>query len=136
MPHNQVIRNNRQCLHAVIAWFSIDIKSVYTIQPVVTPLLNSYLLTYLLTIHQRHRQTGQTDRHDRQRSDSIVRTVLQTVTQKRSAAPAQKPQMNVQISCQSSIYYRKLTCEMVNRTSSVRVRSVGGLKSNVKFSWS
>jgi len=39
MPHNQVIRNNRQCLHAVIAWFSIDIKSVYTIQPVVTPVV-------------------------------------------------------------------------------------------------
>ena len=39
----------------------------------------------LATIHQRHRQTdrqtGQ-DRTDRQRSDSIVQTVLQTVAQK------------------------------------------------------
>jgi len=33
----------------------------------------------LATIHQRHRQT---DRTDRQRSDSIRRTVLQTVAQK------------------------------------------------------
>ena len=32
----------------------------------------------LATIHQRYRQTGQTDR---QRSDSIGRTVLQTVAQ-------------------------------------------------------
>ena len=41
----------------------------------------------LATIHQRHRQdrtlqTGQTDRQDRQRSDSIGRTVLQTIAQK------------------------------------------------------
>jgi len=36
----------------------------------------------LATIHQRQRQTGQTDRQDRQRSDSIGRTVLQTVAQK------------------------------------------------------
>jgi len=35
----------------------------------------------LATVHERHRQTGQ-DRHDRQRSDSIARTVLQTVAQK------------------------------------------------------
>jgi len=34
----------------------------------------------LATVHQRHRQTGQ----DRQRSDSIGRTVLQTVAQKSS----------------------------------------------------
>jgi len=34
----------------------------------------------LATIHQRHRQT---DRTDRQRTDSIGRTVLQTVAQKR-----------------------------------------------------
>jgi len=44
-------------------------------------------LNRLATIHQRHRQdrrqTGQTDRQDRQRSDSIGRTVLQTVAQKR-----------------------------------------------------
>jgi len=33
----------------------------------------------LATVNQRHRQTGQTDR---QRSDSIKRTVLQTVAQK------------------------------------------------------
>ena len=33
----------------------------------------------LATVNQRHRQTGQTDR---QRSDSIKRTVLQTVTRK------------------------------------------------------
>jgi len=39
----------------------------------------------LATLHQRYRQqkqTGQTDRHDRQRSDSIGRTVLQTIAQK------------------------------------------------------
>jgi len=30
------------------------------------------------TVHERHRQRG----HDRQRSDSIVRTVLRTVAQK------------------------------------------------------
>ena len=42
----------------------------------------------LATIHQRHRhrtycrQTGQTDRIDRQRSDGTGRTVLQTVAQK------------------------------------------------------
>jgi len=35
----------------------------------------------LVTIHQRHRQTGQ-DRTDRQRSDRIGRTVLQTVVPK------------------------------------------------------
>jgi len=35
----------------------------------------------LTTVHQRYRQTGQTDR---QRTDSIGRTVLQTVAQKRS----------------------------------------------------
>jgi len=35
------------------------------------------------TVHERYRQTGQTDRQtDRQRSDSIGRTVLQTVAQK------------------------------------------------------
>jgi len=33
----------------------------------------------LATVHERHRQTGQTDR---QRSDSIGRTVLQTVAEK------------------------------------------------------
>jgi len=40
----------------------------------------------LTTIHQRFRQTDKTDRtdrQDRQRSDSIGRTVLQTVAQKR-----------------------------------------------------
>ena len=36
----------------------------------------------LATIHQRHRQ----DRQDRQRSDSIGRTVLQTVAQKTSSS--------------------------------------------------
>jgi len=37
----------------------------------------------LATVHERHRQTGQTDRQtDRQRTDSIGRTVLQTVAQK------------------------------------------------------
>jgi len=37
----------------------------------------------LATVHQRYRQTGQRDRQtDRQRSDSIGRTVLQTVAQK------------------------------------------------------
>jgi len=39
----------------------------------------------LATIHQRYRQTGQTDRQDRtdrQRTDSIGRTVIQTVAQK------------------------------------------------------
>ena len=35
----------------------------------------------LATVHERYRQTGQTDRQ-RQRSDSIGRTVLQTVAQK------------------------------------------------------
>jgi len=35
----------------------------------------------LATIHQRHRQ-DRTDKTDRQRSDSIGRTVLQTVAQK------------------------------------------------------
>ena len=35
----------------------------------------------LATIHQRYRQTGQTGQ-DRQRSDSIGRTVLQTLAQK------------------------------------------------------
>ena len=40
---------------------------------------------HLATIHQRYRQTGQTDRQtDRQRTDSIGRTVLQTVAQKPS----------------------------------------------------
>jgi len=33
-------------------------------------------------IRQRHRQTGQTDRQDRQQFDSIGRTVLQKVAQK------------------------------------------------------
>ena len=38
---------------------------------------------HLATVHQCHRQTGQTDIWaDRQRSDSIGRTVLQTVVQK------------------------------------------------------
>ena len=41
----------------------------------------------LATVHERHRQTGQ-DRQDRQtdrqRTDSIWRTVLQTVAQKRT----------------------------------------------------
>jgi len=36
------------------------------------------LSNHLATVHERHRETGQ----DRQRSDSIGRTVLQTVTQK------------------------------------------------------
>jgi len=38
----------------------------------------------LATVHQRYtdRQTGQPDRQDRQRTDSIGRTVLQTVAQK------------------------------------------------------
>jgi len=36
----------------------------------------------LATIHQHYRQDRQTDRTDRQRSDSIGRTVLQTVAQK------------------------------------------------------
>ena len=38
----------------------------------------------LATIHERYRpdRTGQTDRQDRQRSDSIRRTVLQMVAQK------------------------------------------------------
>jgi len=40
----------------------------------------------LATVHQRHRQTGQTDR---QRSDSIGRTVLQTVRPK----PAERIEM-------------------------------------------
>jgi len=40
----------------------------------------------LATIHQRHRQIGQTDRQsrdrqDRQQSDSISRTIFQTVAQ-------------------------------------------------------
>jgi len=39
---------------------------------------------HLVTIHQRHRQTDRQDRQtDRQRSDSIGRTVLQTVAHKR-----------------------------------------------------
>jgi len=39
----------------------------------------------LATVHERYRQTGQDrqDIQDRQRSDSIGRTVLQTVAQKR-----------------------------------------------------
>ena len=37
----------------------------------------------LTTVHQRHRQ-DRTDRTDRQRTDSIRRTVLQTVAQKRN----------------------------------------------------
>jgi len=36
----------------------------------------------LATIHQRHRQDRQTDRQTGQRTDSIGRTVLQTVAQK------------------------------------------------------
>ena len=36
----------------------------------------------LATIHQRYRQTGQRDRQTGQRSDSIWRTVLQTVALK------------------------------------------------------
>jgi len=38
----------------------------------------------LATVHERHSQTGQTDRtgQDRQRTDSRGRTVLQTVAQK------------------------------------------------------
>ena len=36
----------------------------------------------LATIHQRHRQTATTDKQDRQRSDSIGRTVLQMVAPK------------------------------------------------------
>ena len=43
----------------------------------------------LATVHERHRQTGQTDRQDRQRTDSIGRSVLQTVAQEGTArAPA------------------------------------------------
>jgi len=37
----------------------------------------------LATVHQRYRQTGQTERHTGQRPDSVGRTVLQTVAQKR-----------------------------------------------------
>jgi len=42
------------------------------------------LCNRLATVHQRHRQDRQTDRTEqvKQRSDSIERTVLQTVTQK------------------------------------------------------
>jgi len=36
----------------------------------------------LATVHECHRQNRQTDRQDRQRTDSIGRTVLQTVSQK------------------------------------------------------
>jgi len=36
----------------------------------------------LATIHQRYRQTGQIDKRDRQRPDSIGQTVLQTIAQK------------------------------------------------------
>jgi len=36
----------------------------------------------LATVHERYRQTDRTDRRDRQRTDSIGRTVLQTVAQK------------------------------------------------------
>jgi len=36
----------------------------------------------LATVHERHRQNRQTDRQDRQRTDSIGRTDLQTVSQK------------------------------------------------------
>ena len=39
----------------------------------------------LVTVHERYRQTGQTDRRDRQRTDSIRRTVLQTVAQELSS---------------------------------------------------
>jgi len=39
----------------------------------------------LATIHRRYRQTDRTDRQDRQRTDSIGRTVLQTVAQKLQA---------------------------------------------------
>jgi len=35
----------------------------------------------LATVHERYRETGQTGQADRQRSDSIWRTVLQTVAQ-------------------------------------------------------
>jgi len=42
--------------------------------------------TRFATIHQRYRQT---DRHDRQRFDSVGRTVLQTVVRKRFAVFAQ-----------------------------------------------
>jgi len=38
----------------------------------------------LATVHQRYRQDRQTDMTDRQRSDSVVRTVLQTVAQELS----------------------------------------------------
>jgi len=40
----------------------------------------------LATVHERHIQTDRTDRQDRQRTDSIGRTVLQTVTQKSEAS--------------------------------------------------
>ena len=36
----------------------------------------------LATVHERHRQTDRQDRTDRQRSDSIGRTVLQTLAKK------------------------------------------------------
>jgi len=42
----------------------------------------------LATIHQCYRQTDRTDRQDRQRTDSIGRTVLQTVAQNLTASGA------------------------------------------------
>jgi len=48
---------------------------------------------HLATIHQRHRQTGQTGQTDRQRTDSIVQTVLQTVAQ--NCTPPRKPSYEV-----------------------------------------
>jgi len=45
----------------------------------------------LATVHERHRQERQTDRQDRQQSDSIGRTVLQTIAQKFTAeSPAKE----------------------------------------------
>ena len=54
----------------------------------------------LATIHQRHRETDRTDRQerrDRQRSDSIGRTVLQTVAQETRVRVKMQKMMKVKL---------------------------------------
>jgi len=53
-----------------VAWVEAYLRAKWHLDP----------YSRLATVHQRHRQT---ERQDRQRSDSIGRTVLQTVAQKR-----------------------------------------------------
>jgi len=69
----------------------------------------------LATVHQRHRQTGQTGQY-RQRYDSIGRTVLQTVAQKPSLDAADyKPVSNLTIESKSAV--EKIVVERLTRLS-------------------